>query len=76
MDCFISDMKVDPSVRYADSLDKLNRLINVKDSYLESYHRDLSELKQIRNVSNDVSTFLSARDPNTDHDKGISIDLG
>ena len=73
---FLSDMKVDPSVRYADSLDKLNRLINVKDSYLESYHRDLSELKQIRNVSKDVSTFLSARDPNTDHDKGISLDLG
>lgn len=70
---FLLDMNVDPTVRYLESSDRLNELIKKKDSCMESYRLNVSDLKQLKSASKNISLFLSQNKTRKDKDIGRDI---
>lgn len=47
-------MNIAPSVKYKDTATMLNELIQKRDALLESYHTDVSNLKQLNIASKNI----------------------
>ena len=62
-------MNIAPSVKYKDTATMLNELIQKRDALLESYHTDVSNLKQLNIASKNIDILLSLKEVEANKNK-------
>ena len=65
----LSQMNIAPSVKYKDTATMLNELIQKRDALLESYHTDVSNLKQLNIASKNIDILLSLKEVEANKNK-------
>ncbi len=65
----LSQMNIAPSVKYKDTATMLNELIQKRDALLESYHTDVSNLKQLNIASKNIDILLSRKEVEANKNK-------